>query len=189
MAIFMNSAIGGMVTADNRQPAGGEAGTWEECIRIGELLADEALRIIGDAPLQEDPVLTCASRTIHFPVDSRMMRFILEHSPLKFPVDENYRVASQLNLLNIGTARALTIPGEALPNIGYYLKRNMKTDQPFLFGLTNDGFGYIMTKVDYSSFRMYDYITRTSLGEMTGEIYIEESLKLISDSPGQDPSK
>src|SRR5437868_13796684 len=45
-AIFMNSAQGGMVTADNRQPGGRDLRTWEECLRIGTLLADEALRII-----------------------------------------------------------------------------------------------------------------------------------------------
>ena len=49
MAIYMNSAQGGMVTADNRRPHGREARTWEECIRIGELLADEALQIIKSA--------------------------------------------------------------------------------------------------------------------------------------------
>ena len=48
--IFLNSAQGGMVTADNRLPGGREARTWEECQRIGRLLADEALRIVSDAP-------------------------------------------------------------------------------------------------------------------------------------------
>jgi len=68
-------------------------------------------------------------------------------------------------------------------NIGYYLKRNMPTNHPFLFGLTNDAFGYILTKVDFNSFKRYDYITRTSLGEKTGEIYIKEAMELISNSP------
>ena len=93
------------------------------------------------------------------------------------------RIVTQLNLLNIGTAQVLTVPGEALPNIGYYVKRNMNTKQPFLFGLTNDAFGYMLTKVDFNSFKRYDYVSRTSLGEMTGEIYIEQALKLVKDSP------
>jgi hypothetical protein len=50
-----------------------------------------------------------------------------------------------------------------------------------LFGLTNDAFGYILTKVDYRSFPRYDYVSRGSLGEMTGEILIEESLKLVAE--------
>lgn len=32
------------------------------------------------------------------------------------------------------------------------------------------------TEVDFNSFKRYDYVTRTSLGEMTGEIYIREVL-------------
>jgi hypothetical protein len=88
-----------------------------------------------------------------------------------------------LNLLNIGTAQVLTIPGEALPNIGFYVKRHMNTNNPFLFGLTNDAFGYMLTKVDFNSFKRYDYVSRTSLGEMTGEIYMNEALKLIAESP------
>lgn len=185
VAIFMNGAQGGMVTADNRLPNGGEANDWEECIRIGELLADEALRIVATAPVQDNPDLYCAAKTIRFPIDSEIMKYILSHSPLKLAGDNSNvdYAETQLNLLNIGTAQVLTIPGEALPNIGYYVKRNMKTQQPFLFGLTNDAFGYMLTKVDFNSFKRYEYVSRTSLGEMTGEIYINEVLKWMKENP------
>lgn len=183
MAIFMNGAQGGMVTADTRREANTEANTWEECIRIGELLADEALRIVNDAPILENPSLYCTSRKLEFPVESELMKYILKNSPLKHPNAKDNSVSTQLNLLNIGPAQILTIPGEALPNIGYYVKRNMNTKLPFLFGLTNDAFGYMLTKVDFNSFKRYEYVSRTSLGEMTGEIYIEQALKLIKESP------
>ncbi|WP_149242117.1 hypothetical protein [Dyadobacter sp. 32] len=183
IAIFMNGAQGGMVTADNRTEVKGEASDYKECARIGNLLADEALRIVGDAPVQENPALYCTARKIEFPVDSEIMRYILKKSPIKNEMSGENRVASQLNLLNIGTAQILTVPGEALPNIGYYVKRKMNTKQPFLFGLTNDAFGYMLTKVDFNSFKRYEYVSRTSLGEMTGEIYIEQALKLVADSP------
>jgi len=183
VALFMNGAQGGMVTADNRTSTGKDARTWEECVRIGEQLADEALRIIAPAKADPEADLFCQARQIRFPVESPMMRFILKHSPLQQPGGREDAVSTQLNLLNIGAAQVLTIPGEALPNIGYYIKRNMKTDQAFLFGLTNDAFGYILTSVDFNSFKRYDYVSRTSLGEMTGEIYIREALKLIQDCP------
>ena len=92
-------------------------------------------------------------------------------------------ISTQLNLLQVGEAQILSIPGEALPNIGYYLKRKMSGKQNLLFGLTNDAFGYILTKVDFNSFKRYDYISKTSLGEMTGEILIEEALKMIAETP------
>jgi hypothetical protein len=53
----------------------------------------------------------------------------------------------------------------------------------FLFGLTNDAFGYILTKVDWNSFDRYDYISRTCLGEMTGEIFIEKAIKFVDACP------
>lgn len=183
MALFMNGAQGGMVTADTRREGNTEDNTWEECIRIGELLADEALRIVDTAPVLENPSVYCTARKLEFPIESDMMKFILKNSPLKHENMKPDVATTQMNLVNIGPAQILTIPGEALPNIGYYLKRNMNTKLPFLFGLTNDAFGYMLTKVDFNSFKRYEYISRTSLGEMTGEIYIEQALKLVKESP------
>lgn len=183
VAVFMNGAQGGMVTADVRRENGKEANTWEECMRIGYLLADEALRIVEAAEVQKDPRLFCASRDVEFPVESEMMRYILKNSPIKMPMAKENTVATRLNYLEIGTARVLTIPGEALPNIGYYVKRNMGTDHALLFGLTNDAFGYMLTKVDFNSFKRYDYVSRTSLGEMTGEIYMNEVLQWLREIP------
>ena len=183
MAIFMNGAQGGMVTADNRLDNDKEANDWNECKRIGELLADEALRIINGAKVQIEPTLFCASKTIQFPVSSPLMQYILAHSALKSEKSVGNTISTQQNLLNIGTAQILTIPGEALPNIGYYLKRKMHTKQAFLFGLTNDAFGYMLTKEDFQSFKRYDYVSKTSLGEMTGEILVNESLQLVNECP------
>jgi hypothetical protein len=188
VAVFMNSAQGGMVTADNRdlsQPGDirnavwPDQRTWTECLRIGHLMADEAERIIGKADAQIKPVVTNLARRVEFPVESAMMRAIVAGSPLKYPYTDDFRIAVQVNLLTIGKAQVLTIPGEALPNIGFYLKRKMKGEHNFLFGLTNDAFGYILTKVDYESFDRYSYVSRTSLGEMTGEILMENALQMI----------
>ena len=183
MGIFMNSAQGGMVTADNRRPNGQEANDWAECQRIGRLLADESLRVIDSAPIQMNPGLYVASHTIQFPVESGPMLAVMRGSPLGYTADAQGRISTTVNLVNLGTAQILTIPGEALPNIGYYLKRKMKGKQNLLFGLTNDAFGYILTPVDWNSFHRYEYITRTSLGERTGDIYIQEALEMVSKHP------
>ena len=189
VALFMNGAQGGMITADTRLEYvkegqnQKEANTWEECIRIGELLADEAMRIVAAAPILVNPALYCTSRKLEFPIDSEIMRYILKKSPLKYVGGKENYVTTQLNLLNIGPAQILTVPGEALPNVGYYVKRNMQTKMPFLFGLTNDAFGYMLAKVDFNSFKRYEYVSQTSLGEMTAEIYMEQALKLVKESP------
>ncbi|MEZ6051463.1 MAG: hypothetical protein R3C02_08770 [Planctomycetaceae bacterium] len=198
MAMFMNSAQGGMVTADNRNldepprdPLRGYwngSTTWDECLRIGHLMADEALRIVGDASPQNDPSLHVEAHSVSFPVEAPLMQAIIKGSPLGYHMNEDNSVTTQVNLVNLGNAQILTIPGEALPNIGFYLKRKMHGEHNLLFGLTNDAFGYILTKVDFNSFPRYDYISRTSLGEMTGEILIENSLTFIEGAPTPDKS-
>ena len=182
-ALFMNGAQGGMVTADCRGPDDKDVQTWDECIRIGHLMADEALRIVQDAPVRREPGLFCAATTITFPVDSDLLLAVVRESPLGFEVGEDHTIATQVNVVNLCDAQILTIPGEALPNVGYYLKRNMHGAHNLLFGLTNDAFGYMLAKVDWDSFDRYDYITRTCLGEMTAEIFMEEALKLVDASP------
>ncbi len=198
MGMFMNGAQGGMITADNRRlenPADPlkarwhDSRTWEECLRIGQLMASEAQRIVKDAKPQVDPALACYTSNVKFPVGSELMWKIILGSPLKYPYNDDKTITARLNLVNLGDSQILTIPGEALPNIGYYLKRHMRGKNNLLFGLTNDAFGYILTKVDFNSFKRYEYISQTSLGEMTGEILIENSLKLVEDSPAPAKAK
>lgn len=192
MGMFMNGAQGGMITADNRRldnPSDPlkakwhDSRTWEECVRIGQLMASEAQRIIKDAKPQTDPALACYAREVKFPVSSPLMWTILVGSPLKYPYNKDRSITTRMNLVNLGDAQILTIPGEALPNIGYYIKRHMKGKNNMLFGLTNDAFGYILTKVDFNSFKRYEYVSQTSLGEMTGEILIENALDMVKEFP------
>ncbi|MBM4000099.1 MAG: hypothetical protein FJ297_11280 [Planctomycetes bacterium] len=187
-AIFMNGAQGGMITADNRDlddprdPLRGywnDRRVWDECLRIGNTMADEAMRLVGDATAQRDPKLVCRFLDMRIPVDSDDLAAVIKGSPLRYPVNDDGSITTRVNFLELGNAQILTIPGEALPNIGFYLKRTMRGEHNLLFGLTNDAFGYIMTKVDFKSFPRYDYISRVSLGEMTGEILIETAHRLI----------
>jgi hypothetical protein len=133
--------------------------------------------------VQTNPKLFCGSVDVKFPVESDLLWNVIIGSPLKYPRNPDRTVTGQINVVNLGTAQILTIPGEALPNIGFYLKRKMHGEHNMLFGLTNDAFGYILTKVDYHSFPRYEYISRTSLGEMTGEILIERSLEFLEKCP------
>ncbi len=144
MAMFMNGALGGMVTADVRGPDGDHRQTWDECRRIRVLLGSEALQIVEAAPVQKAPRLRCHTRHVRFPVDSEELRKVIEVSPLKHPLENDGSVVTQVNLVELGTTRILTIPGEALPNLGYYLKRKLGAEHSLLFGLTNDVFGYIL---------------------------------------------
>jgi hypothetical protein len=116
-------------------------------------------------------------------VDSPGMLQVMRHSPLDYKTDVEGTVATTVNLINLANAQILTIPGEALPNIGFYLKRKMKGQHNLLFGLTNDAFGYILTPEDFQSFKRYDYVSRTSLGEHTYDTFLKCALELIESNP------
>jgi hypothetical protein len=195
VALFMNGAQGGMVTADNRdltQPPKdplraywNERNSWEECERIGGLLAAEARRLIAAAPWQDGPAIRNHFADVRFPVESDIMWQVVTLSPLKYPHRASDRtIEVRVNLIQIGDAHILTIPGEALPNIGFFLKRKMKGRHNLLSGLTNDAFGYIIARVDFNSYERYNYISRVSLGEMTGEVYMQAALELIQRAGG-----
>lgn len=192
VALFINGAQGGMITADNRDlskiadPLKArwiDKRIWSECERIGTTLADESLRIIDSAKPIPNAELLCQHRNVDFPVDSDALWGVVQYSPLKYPHNDNRTVTSRINILQIGPARIATIPGEALPNIGFYLKRKMHGEHNLLFGLTNDAFGYILTEVDFASFARYDYVSRVSLGEQTGTILIRNILELDQQIP------
>ncbi len=192
LAVFMNGAQGGMITADNRDldsptdPLRGtwkDIGTWEECERIGHTMADEALRIVAGAKIDPAPAVAVTSRDIAFPIDSDDLWAVVTRSPLDYAHDKATRtITARLAMVDLGKARILTIPGEALPNIGAFLKRKTG-DHTFLFGLTNDAFGYILTEVDFLAFPRYQYISRVSLGERTGTILVDHLLGMVRKTP------
>mgnify|MGYP001159812314 FL=1 len=183
IGIFMNGAQGGMVTADVRGADGKDIQNWNECRRIGYLLADEALRITNKtSEEQKNPKITCTWKNVTLPVDSPLLLNIMKDSPLQLAKPNEKSITTRVNLVNVGYTQILTIPGEALPNIGFYLKRKMTGKHNLLFGLTNDALGYILTKEDWNSFERYNYITQTSLGESTADIYLEKAIQLINEA-------
>ena len=120
----MNSAQGGMVTADNRdlkQPRDqqraywNDSRSWEECLRIGHLMAAEALRIVKDAPNQKDPTLFCESINVRFPVDSMLMWGVILGSPLKYPHNDDQSINARVNLVTWAQPRSSRFPARPCP--------------------------------------------------------------------------
>ena len=147
-------------------------------------MAAEATEILQEAPVQKNANLAAQHRHVKLPVESDMMWAVVEHSPLNYPHGKDRTVTTQISLITLGNAQLITIPGEAMPNIGYYLTRKMKGDHNLLLGLTHDAFGYILTEVDFNSFKRYDYVAATSLGEQTGEI-LSDGWLVLSDASDQ----
>ena len=146
-------------------------------------MASEALRIIKDAPEQKNPSLFCDSLNVRFPVESELMWAVVMGSPLKYAHNDDHSINARVNLVNLGDAQILTIPGEALPKHRLLSEaQDARKAQPAVWP-DERSFRLYPHQGGFQSFPRYDYVSRTSLGEMTGEILIEKSLELVNKSP------
>ena len=180
VAIYMNGAQGGMVTADikneNRFPRG-EA--WPEAERIGLELGRVTLDILKEAKPVEDPRITFAQRQFLVPLENPGFKMLIQAGILPKEMLEDGSIRTEVSRVTIGPAEFVTLPGEALPNIGFYLKRHMTGDPKFLLGLTGDALGYILTPEDFG-LKLYQYETSVSVGSMMGRLMEENLLGLIN---------
>jgi len=181
VAIYMNGAQGGMVTADIKNEGKypkGEA--WPEAERIGAELARVTLQILADAKPVEDAAITFSQRQFLVPMENAGFKMLMQAGVLPSEMMEGENIRTEVSRVTVGPAEFLTLPGEALPNIGFYLKRQMSGDPKFLLGLTGDALGYILTPEDYG-LNLYRYETSVSIGSMMGRLMEENLLVLIKD--------
>jgi hypothetical protein len=102
-------------------------------------------------------------------------------SPLENSHNDDRSIIPRINLVNLGDAQIQQSPARPCRISASISSTRWRQENPVR--LENDAFGYILTKVDFQSFPRYDYVSRTSLGEMTGEILIEKSLEFVNKSP------
>jgi hypothetical protein len=77
------------------------------------------------------------------------------------------RVRTEMNLLWIGDAQLITVPGELLPDIGLAVTSQMQGQPRCIVGLTNGELGYLVPAFD---FREGHYEERTGPGPDAGPI-------------------
>jgi putative sterol carrier protein len=90
------------------------------------------------------------------------------------------KLITKVAAVALGPAQIVTIPGEALPNLGFHLKRVMTGSPKFLFGLTMDELGYILSGDDWGM-DIYKYESSTGAGPETGPMLMATLLPLIAE--------
>ena len=173
VALFFNGALGGMVTPDV------EEHTFKESERIGRTLAEAALKALrGEAEKQSrDSGLTVKRETLSLPVENQKFKTLHSLGVIKRSI-QNYEITTELYHVEVGDAEIITIPGEALPEIGLELKAKMTGSIKFLIGLTNDEIGYIIPEEEWSPGR---YEESMSLGPRTGTLMMRKILEMLQD--------
>jgi len=178
VAIYMNGAQGGMVTAviqkEETYPKG-EA--WPEAERIGNTLADRTLAVLSDAKTVENPTITFQQRLFRVPMENPNFKALMDAGILPNLLVDGH-IETEVSRFTVGPAEFLTLPGEVLPNIGFFLKRKMRGPSKFLLGLTGDALGYILTPEDWG-LKLYRYETSVSVGSEMGRRMEENLLAMM----------
>jgi len=180
IALFVNGAEGGMVTADIDdlyKKEGQDNSALAE--KIGLLVADFTENALKEAKTVESPALDYKVADLLVPLESDRYRAAIQAGLLPNTLQDG-KLRTQVAVIALGPAQIVTIPGEALPNLGFRLKRSMTGSPKFIFGLTFDELGYIMSADDWG-LQLYDYESRTGMGPDTGPTLISALLPLIAE--------
>jgi hypothetical protein len=179
-AIFLNGAVGGMVSGDTR------ARTHEEAKRAGERLADLAVDVAGSAepyetltldifPVDSGLPLSFDRRRLEIPVTNARFNLFQKISGNRRPWKQG-RVVTELFVFRLCDVTMLTVPGEVLPELSFEILEHMGGCVPMIVGLANDELGYIIPAYD---FRADAYEESMSVGPAAGPLVKECALRLL----------
>jgi hypothetical protein len=175
-AVFLNGAIGGMVSGDSK------ARTHEEARRTGERLAQEVERILKFAVEPAEARFSIERYPIEVPLTN--VKFaLLAKSTGRRPLPRG-RIASELIYLRLGEAEVVTIPGELLPELSFEIQERMDGYPRMILGLVNDELGYILPGSEFTS---GEYEEGMSVGPAIGPMVRDTAIRMIETA--RDPRR
>ena len=173
VTVFVNGALGGMVSVDAKEH------TFEEAERIGSTVAQKAIESAQKAEIQKNVKIKFRKVNLEIPLENEDFLKLSEAKILQGNSFTGGKVHTEVNLIKIGDAEIATFPGEVLPKLGFKVKNAMKSKHKFIFGVANDELGYILAEEDFNR-DLYRYEKSMSVGSKIGTITTEALLKLIS---------
>ncbi len=171
--VFLNGALGGMLTPDTRFRTNEAAST------MGIALAKFVVTAARQAVPSQSDVLFMETRSIELPVTGESVAQFLENAPQPVRMRDG-RIRTDMNVIWIGDAQFITIPGELLPDIGFEILQAMSGRLRSIVGLANGELGYLVPSFD---FREDGYEERTGPGREAGEIVRRTGLELAAQIP------
>jgi hypothetical protein len=176
-AVYLSGDLGGMQTPDVKDR------TWEEIRRCGETIGARVAASLSDAAAVDVPEVKFETSVVEFPLRNR--RFLAAFQSGAFGRDilitlreskGEYLLKSEITALRLGEILFVTVPGEALPEVGKEVFSLMNAKHRFLVGLGQDEVGYILPKADFDPKK---YEESMSLGPETAPLLLDALNQLL----------
>jgi hypothetical protein len=168
--MFIPGAIGGV------QPTGDRKELAHLVRVLGEDLADKVVAIMRNPKQLSNADITVKKVMIRAPFENTSdLKKAVELGLVSNLLDKEGKVVAELNRIDIGHLKILTVPGELFPKIWWRAKGNQK--DMMIFGLVNGEFGYILLPEDAKSGK-HKYHVSVSVGPTFGKEVDRELRKL-----------
>ena len=166
-AVFLNGAVGGMVSGDTR------ARTHEEARVCGLEWARLVRQLAATARPARGGGLAFQSRRVEIPLTNpRFQAF----AKLRGTRLVRGRMVTTMAHIRLGGAEFITVPGELLPEVSFEILERMTGFPRMIVGLANDEIGYIIPTSDY---RDDEYEETMSLGPAAAPTILDTALRMI----------
>jgi hypothetical protein len=173
-ALFFQGIVGGGVSPCR------DSDTYAEAERIGRAVGAAAVAALDNAAWVTRVSLCTRRAPVSLPAGNTGFRL----APLGGPLTR-FRaptIATEVNLVDLGDAQIIGVPGEVFPALGLKMKGLLRAKHKFLFGLMSDELGYILPE-EYVSRNCYAYEVLMSVGPRTGSLLYEALEKLANPKP------
>ncbi|MBC7329816.1 neutral/alkaline non-lysosomal ceramidase N-terminal domain-containing protein [bacterium] len=171
--LFLNGALGGMVTPRVKEHS------FSEARRVGETIGVEVIEAWRKAEKIQNPKITHRCARFKLPVENPRFLLASQMGIFKRKIQSG-GIDTEMHFLDIGgKLQILTNPGEALPKVGFALKELLKAKYKMIIGLACDEIGYILTKEDFGT-QLYSYESSMSLGPKIADVLLQFGRKLVS---------
>jgi hypothetical protein len=180
--LFFSGALGGMLTPNIPKDAP-TAAREVEIARIGRALGETAAKAAVAAPAFESGgPLQIAHHDFRLPVQNWRFRLLRRLGVLERDIGEE--VETEMNLVSVGGLRLLTVPGEALPELGAELRAALGSPLTMLACLGCDELGYILPpeKFDHPEWK---YEVTMSVGRETAPRLLDVTRDLLAGLRGR----
>jgi hypothetical protein len=139
VTMFINGACGGIEPADL-------SGSEEWLERMGTTLAKTAIEAARSAGAVEQPRIRIAGQRVPFPVTNTELMGEIRTGVIPVQLEPDNTTTCDMEMVAIGPAEMITIPGEPHPEFTAKLKDIMTGKYEFVLGVANHCLGYFVAK-------------------------------------------
>lgn len=173
VSLFLQQALGGVVPGTS-----GESSIEFLGNSLGELIVSALEK--DPEPLSPDVGLRFVRREFEVPVDNRKIMFAARRGLMPATSEEvgSGKLRTETSLLEFWPLRMVTVPGEALPELGFHIQAILNCPYPFVFSVGCDELGYILPR-SHAKNRSYGYERSMSVSPGLSDILLEQIRQMV----------